>query len=222
MRKLIALFPLTLLLISCRIGTQPANEQTYTYNIVDTNVEDCFSNNSVISCPSQGESFYGQDAHYQGNVPSYIDNGDGTITDNVTGLMWQSDMGEKITFSEAITIAETLILGGYDDWRVPTIKELYSLILFTGSNGDGIEENTYVRYIGINYFLQPFGDQGNGERIIDAQTWSATEYVGTTMNGDATVFGVNFIDGRIKGYPRYIPGTQTENTAYFRFVRNNN
>lgn len=134
MRKLIALFPLTLLLISCRIGTQPANEQTYTYNIVDTNVEDCFSNNSVISCPSQGESFYGQDAHYQGNVPSYIDNGDGTITDNVTGLMWQSDMGEKITFSEAITIAETLILGGYDDWRVPTIKELYSLILFTGSS----------------------------------------------------------------------------------------
>jgi len=194
---------------------------TYTYKIVGTNVEDCYSNNSEIPCPSAGESFYGQNAHYQGNVLSYTNNGDGTITDNVTGLIWQQDMGEKITFSEAITKADSLILGEYDDWRVPTIKELYSLILFTGSNGDGTDENTYVRYIDINYFTQPFGDPSNGERLIDAQTWSATEYVGTTMNGDATVFGVNFIDGRIKGYPRYTPGTKTEAKAYFRLVRGN-
>ena len=193
----------------------------YKYKIVDTGVEDCYSNSLVIPCPFKGEPFYGQDAQYQGNVPSYTDNGDGTITDNVTGLMWQQEMGDQITFSEAITKADTFTLGGYDDWRVPTIKELYSLKLFTGSNGDGIDENTYELYIDINYFIQLFGDQSNGDRIIDAQTWSATEYVGTTMNGDATVFGVNFIDGRIKGYPRYTPGTQTEKTAYFRLVRGN-
>lgn len=135
--------------------------------------------------------------------------------------MWQQDMGDKITFSEAITKADTMTSGGFDDWRIPTIKELYSLILFTGSNGDGTDENTYVLFIDINYFLQPFGDQSNGERIIDAQTWSATEYVGTTMNGNATVFGVNFIDGRIKGYPKHTPGTKTEAKAYFRLVRGN-
>jgi len=226
MRIRIALLLPMLLMISCRnveIGPQPVDEQipTYLYNVVDTNTEDCFDHNSVIPCPAQGELFYGQDAHYQGNEPSYTDNGDGTIDDHVTGLMWQRDMGDKIVFSEAIIKADTLLLGGYDDWRVPTIKELYSLILFTGSNGDRIDENTYVPYIDVNYFSQPFGNPRNGERIIDAQTWSATEYVGTTMNGDATVFGVNFIDGRIKGYPRYIPGTQTEKPAYFRFVRGN-
>ncbi|MCI5165068.1 MAG: DUF1566 domain-containing protein, partial [Candidatus Electrothrix sp. GM3_4] len=45
----------------------------------------------------------------------------------------------------------------------------------------------------------------------------------TTMGGDATVFGVNFIDGRIKGYPKYDPpaNTASEGTAYFRFVRGN-
>ena len=41
-----------------------------------------------------------------------------------------------------------------------------------------------------------------GERAIDCQDWSATQYVGTTMNGNPTVFGVNFADGRIKGYPQ--------------------
>ena len=192
-----------------------------TYKIVDTNVEDCYDNNSVINCPSAGEHFYGQDATYVGNMPSYTDNGDGTITDNVSGLMWQQDMGEKVTYSEALELAASMNLAGHDDWRVPTIKELYSLILFTGSNGDGTNEDTYELYIDTNYFVQLFGDQSSGERIIDAQTWSATEYVGTTMNGDATVFGVNFIDGRIKGYPKYTPGTQVEKTAFFRMVRGN-
>jgi hypothetical protein len=41
------------------------------------------------------------------------------------------------------------------------------------------------------------------------------------MNNDATVFGVNFIDGRIKGYPKYEPGTQQERKACFRLVRGN-
>jgi hypothetical protein len=38
-------------------------------------------------------------------------------------------------------------------------------------------------------FIQPFGDTSSGQRIIDAQTWSGTEYVGTTMNGDNSVRG---------------------------------
>lgn len=204
------------------LGNENINETNFrTYVIVDTNVEVCYDNYSIIECPSEGGRVFGQDANYQGNLPSYTDNGDGTITDNVTGLMWQKDMGEKIAFSEAITQSQSLTLGGYSDWRVPTIKELYSLILFTGANGDGFNEETYRLYIDTEYFNQPFGDQSSGERIIDAQTWSSTEYVGTTMNGDATVFGVNFIDGRIKGYPKNIPGTSIEKTAYFRMVRGN-
>ena len=55
--------------------------------------------------------------------------------------MWIQDMGEKITFQEAFEIAESLEFAGYDDWRVPTIKELYSLIDFNGqvANADAID-----------------------------------------------------------------------------------
>ena len=44
-------------------------------------------------------------------------------------------------------------------------------------------------------------------------------YVGETMNGDETVFGVNFVDGRIKGYPTFKKSTQSYNTMYFRLAR---
>ncbi|MCI5146646.1 MAG: DUF1566 domain-containing protein, partial [Candidatus Electrothrix sp. AR3] len=81
---------------------------------------------------------------------------------------------------------------------------------------------TYTLYLDTNFFIQPFGDQSSGQRIIDAQTWSATEYVGTIMDGNAGVFGVNFIDGRIKGYPKYDRATGDERKAYFRFVRGTN
>lgn len=190
-----------------------------TYPIVDTGVHTFYDDFFEINAPALGTSFYGQDASYQGNEPSYKDNGDGTVTDNVTGLMWQKYMGEKITYNDAFIKANDMSLGGYNDWRVPSIKELYSLIVFTGKGGpDG-----FKKYIDTVYFEQPLGDVLKGERIIDAQTWSSTQYKGLTFKGDSTVFGVNFIDGRIKGYPKYYP--ESNNTAprkmYFRMVRGN-
>lgn len=194
----------------------PLSEKSYA--IVDTGTKVFYSNNSVISSPVEGNSYYGQDATYNGNQPSYTNNGDGTITDNVTGLMWEQHMGEKITFENAFTKATNSTLGNHSDWRVPTIKELYSLILFTGS----VKGEVAIEFfIDTNYFDQLLGDTSIGEREIDAQTWSSTEYVGTTMNADETVFGVNFVDGRIKGYPKYKPSSGAANSMYFRMVRGN-
>lgn len=190
----------------------------YSYPIVDTGVKNFYSDTKEISKPSEGDSFYGQDANYKRNEPLYINNGDGTITDAVTGLMWEQDMGTKITLEEAIQKAKDTKLGGYSDWRVPTIKELYSLIQFTGK----VKGATAIApFIDTDYFNQPIGNSKNGEREIDAQTWSSTAYVGKTMRSDATLFGVNFVDGRIKGYPKYKPKTGTANKMYFRLVRGN-
>ncbi len=190
-----------------------------TYNIVDTGVDHFYNNTTIVTSPTQSNTFYGQDASYSGHLPSYTVNGDGTITDNITGMMWEQDMGIKISYNEAFTKAEYSTLGGHTDWRVPTLKELYSLINFAGRvNG----QNSIDMFIDTNYFNQPLGDMSIGEREIDAQTWSSTEYVGLTMVGDQTVFGVNFVDGRIKGYPKFQPPTGTvPMTMYFRMVRGN-
>jgi len=187
------------------------------YVIVDTGQETCYDDHDVIGAPGIGEAFYGQDAHYGGVQPAYRDNGDGTVTDLNTGLMWQQspDLEDKPTYPEAVAAADTFSLAGYEDWRLPTIKELYSLILFTGSS------HTLTPYIDTDYFDFRFGDQRAGERSIDGQYWSSTEYVGLTMNGEVAVFGVNFADGRIKGYPRDVGPAGSPNTEFVRYVREN-
>lgn len=186
------------------------------YPIVDTGQAVCYDTQGRVIDPAPGEPLYGQDADIAGNQSRYRDNGDGTISDLVTGLMWEKEMGEKLTFEEAEAKAERSRTGGYDDWRIPTVKELYSLIQFTGRS---MGERAVTPYIDTDFFVQPTGDPAQGEREIDAQTWSSTPCPEGTMGGQASYFGVNFVDGRIKGYPLRKP--RGENRMYFRLVRGN-
>lgn len=208
----------TILTTAVLLMSSLAWAKALTYPIVDTNQNEATSDTAVIATPKAGQPYAGQDACHKGNQPSYKDNGDGTITDRVTGLMWQKDMGEMLGFEDAAKKAKQCKLGGHSDWRVPTIKELYSLIDFSGRC---MGEKSITMFINTKYFNQPKGNTANGEREIDAQTWSATEYVGTTMNGDRTVFGVNFVDGRIKGYPVTNKRTRSPQLKYVRLVRGN-
>ncbi|MDT8324493.1 MAG: DUF1566 domain-containing protein, partial [Bacteroidota bacterium] len=190
-----------------------------TYYIVDTGQQQCYSNTGPISAPSTGQPFYGQDAQHAGNQPQYVDNGDGTISDAVTGLMWVKDRGSKMSWETAKAGASSCSVGGYADWRMPTIKELYSLIDFNGKSGGTAASS--VAYIDTAYFDFAFGNTALGERVIDCQDWSSTLYVHYTMNNDSTAFGVNFADGRIKGYPLPDPMQGGRKQMYVRYVRGN-
>ena len=190
--------------------------------LVDTGQMNCYDTRSAIACPSQGDTLYGQDAHYQSKAPAYQDNSDGTVTDLNTGLIWQQNPGKKMTYAEAVKKASSFRLAGYSDWRLPTIKELYSLIQFSGIDiGPQTTPEAGVPFIDTDYFTFEYGDTNAGERIIDSQYISATTYVSTTMNGVETAFGVNFADGRIKGYPTRDPGQGKDKTFYVLYVRGN-
>lgn len=64
-----------------------------------------------------------------------IDNGDGTITDTDTNLMWLQDVNYAMTsgydadglmfLNDANVWAENLVFAGYDDWRLPSLNGLY-------------------------------------------------------------------------------------------------
>jgi hypothetical protein len=203
--------------------TEPKIDETIeelvmNYVIVDTGQTTFFDNQKEVLLD---KSFNGQDASFDGNQPSYIDNGDGTITDLNTGLMWQQGF-YKSDYNDAESISMSASIGGYDDWRVPTIKELYSLILFTGNQGMGSPESKTppddaVPFIDTNYFEFEYPSEN---RYIDAQYITSTEYVSYTMNNAETFFGVNFADGRIKGYPLFDP-KQSDDRYYLRLVRGN-
>jgi hypothetical protein len=60
--------------------------------------------------------------------PSLVDNGDGTVTDIQTGLIWQQSEAGAIPWEEALTYCENLELAGYDDWRLPNCNELQTIV----------------------------------------------------------------------------------------------
>lgn len=195
------------------------NLRSQDYQIIDTGQDICYDTLLVIPCPLPGEQSFGQDSQFSGLQFSFQNNNDGTVTDLNTGLIWQQFLFEdKLTYEDALAAADTCSLNGYNDWRLPSIKELYSLIDFRGVTG--ISANASTPFIDANYFDFRYGDETNGERFIDAQYASSTEYVGTTMNGDFTVFGLNFADGRIKGYGTTLPGG-IEKLFEVKFVRGN-
>ncbi len=74
----------------------------------------------------RGNTSYGEN--------NFEDNGDGTISDLATGLMWQlEDDGRTKDWEEALSYSENLNLAGYSDWRLPNIKELQSIVDYTKS-----------------------------------------------------------------------------------------
>ena len=88
-------------------------------------------------------------------VTHFTDNGDGTITDNVTNLIWQKAPNTTTyTWEQAISYAENLALAGNSDWRLPNIKELVSIN----------DETTNAPSINTTYF----------PTMVLARYWSST------------------------------------------------
>jgi hypothetical protein len=113
------------------------------------------------------------------NLESYTDNGDGTVTDNVTGLMWQQAVSTtRYTWAQAVAYCPTLSLAGHRDWRLPSRIELVSIVDLGVTSGATINA-TYFPSTPTSWFWSssplagsssyawgvPFssGDAGNGD-----------------------------------------------------------
>jgi hypothetical protein len=104
---------------------------------------------------------------------SYTDNGDGTVTDTSTGLMWQQAVSSNsMTWEQALTHCEGLNLGGHTDWRLPTIKELRSLV----------DYSQYNPAINTTYF----------PNTAASWCWSSTTDAGTAYYAWLVHFGYGF------------------------------
>lgn len=107
----------------------------------DTGQTRCYDvSGNEIACPAEGQPLHGQDAQYHGPAPSYTDNGDGTITDNNTRLIWMKitadtnndgsitnddyPTGDKLSWQDAVDYCAGLGNG----WRLPTYTELESIV----------------------------------------------------------------------------------------------
>ena len=144
-------------------------------DLPDTGQSNCYDNTKEIPCPTPTAPFYGQDAQYQGAQPSYRDNGDGTVSDLNTGLMWQqgdahNDWG--FGWEEAVVYCNALVLAGHSDWRLPSRRELLSIV----------DYGSYNPAIDIQYFPGC---------LFDNKYWSST----VTANGPDSAWEVYFSYG---------------------------
>jgi hypothetical protein len=95
--------------------------------VPDSGQVGCFSNRQQLNCAALAPRFRGQDGHYSAKR-AYRDNGDGTISDLVTGLRWQQAHNvQRLNYSDATASCAGLELGGGQAWRLPTITELFSI-----------------------------------------------------------------------------------------------
>ena len=126
------------------LGAAPASAAHYP--VVGTGQDSCYNDHGdAIDCPAAGTFLSGQDAQHRGKQPSYLDNGNGTVTDLVTGLVWAKAPASPVAVADLDGFAQASRLGGQDDWRVPTIRELYSLIDYRGSyTGDLRTSRPYI------------------------------------------------------------------------------
>jgi len=136
-----------------------------TIQLPKTGQTKCYdSDGNEIMCAGTG-----QDGEIQAGVawpdPRFTDNSDGTMTDNLTGLMWTKDAnlpGGTTDWQLALDYANSLTLAGYSDWRLPNVNELESLV-------NGAEANT-AAWLNAQGFTNVQADS----------YWSSTTYAPST------------------------------------------
>jgi Protein of unknown function (DUF1566) len=145
----------------------------------------------------------GQDGAVQAGVawptPRFTDRGDGTVRDNLTGLIWLKNancFGARL-WAQALTAANTLASGRCGlsdrsvpgDWRLPTIRELHSLLDFDFANP------ALSNAAGTGHWME--GDAFSGLDADDEFVWSSTTHTFSPNNAwivrwsDGFTFGQN-------------------------------
>lgn len=111
----------------------------WAFRLPDTGQQACYDLQGEILCPQPGEPFYGQDAQYHGPELTYQDNGDGTVTDLNTGLIWQKSTadidedgqitsGDFLNWQDACDLCNELTVSGHSGFRLPSRRELLSIV----------------------------------------------------------------------------------------------
>jgi len=159
----------------------------------------CYKNDSLKNCAGTG-----QDGELQKGVPrSFADNGDGTITDNATGLTWEKlskddsihDKDRFFTWANAfaVKIAELNAdrFAGHNDWRLPNLFELETLLNIDAAK---IGPDTFDEF-----------DQ-NCSAICTVLSCSCIEWSASSLYWSSSTYqknkllawGVNFNDGIVR------------------------
>jgi len=122
------------------------------------NGKELYKTASIANIKKTGQtiSYYPKDDGYyqKGVTPSYTRDDNEIVTDNITKLQWQDNEEVKTVYKnweDAKAYCGGLTLGGYTDWRLPTIIELQSIVV-DGKSSPAIDTIAFVNYTISNYY----------------------------------------------------------------------
>ena len=192
----------------------------------DTGQTKCYNNTEEITCPQPGEPFYGQDGNYLINPPSYTrldENGNPlpdiavtwtTVRDNLTGLIWEVKTDDGSIHDKdnvyrwptgisdfAINVNDSNF-GGYSDWRIPSIKEVSTII--------NLGKPDQITTINEIYF----------PNCINGIYWSDNPLFNYDVYAWAAYFSRGSIDFRPLSYSRYVRCVRGEQQSGNEFIDN--
>ena len=190
---------LTLYYCECRHGyywhgaATGCTTQKSTLGNICTGQNKCYANSGTMACPAEGEDFFGQDFQYaklgitcapqKFRVETI--SGDNVVVDLNTGLIWQQTIPTtKYEWSNAGSYCSGLTYAGYDDWRLPTPKELLSIV--NNSRYNPAIDTTYFPNTPNSYF------------------WSSSTYVYATSNAWHVGFDYGGMDYYYKTEDYYV------------------
>lgn len=174
------------------------NASAFAFKLPDTGQTKCYTNTypfSEVSCAGTG-----QDGAYNMNPLLYTDNNNGTVTDNNTALMWQKgESTSSMVWASAVSYCNGLSLGGYTDWRLPTEKELGSLIDYSIANPGPMIRTTYFPNAKKYYY------------------WSSTAFAGNSSLAWNVLFSEgleNYFNKSFSYNPRCVRGSATDTNDF--------
>lgn len=178
------------------VGATPFNLSAAPANVPATGQQRCHDGNGgEVACGASG-----QDGEHRSGVawpnPRFVDHGDGTITDRLTGLMWLRNAnlfgpGSRMEWDDALfnlgrMNAGAVINFGYNDWRLPNVNELESMLNF-GATSPAAWLN------------------GRGFANVQDSPWYYWSSTGDVATGGSLAWAVRFSDGKVFRLP--ISGT---------------
>ena len=114
----------------------------------------------------------------------FTDNGDSTVTDQKTGLVWQQSTGSTYTWESALSYCESLTLGSKSDWRLPNVKELGSIVYHSLSSPT-IDSTAFPSTLSLYY-------------------WSSTTSLHQTSYAWSVYFGAGSVYNKNKSNNNYV------------------
>ena len=187
---------------------QEIYDKAVKFPLPDTGQVTCYNNTVASNCPVDG--FPGQDPEYTSANSftcdmDYTDNGDGTVTDNCTGLMWKKcsepdtstttcgGTHSTYTWANALIQCEGLDFAGHSDWRLPNAKELFSIVL-----------HEYPAITDVKAQGAPYINQTVFPNTVSSYYWSSATYPIGTGGALLVSFGSGYVVSGSKTGSRYV------------------